>query len=107
MRSFGGRCLDGGALLLVECDGSAAQAWTAPADGTLRVAGQCLQAGGAALTLQPCDGSAEQAWDRTAQPGDAAEVASVTSGLCLDPGAGTVPGLANCDGTEAQRWHLP
>ncbi|WP_330186067.1 RICIN domain-containing protein [Dactylosporangium sp. AC04546] len=106
IRSFDGQCLDGDALLLLaDCDGSAAQAWTAPGDGTLRLAAQCLQAGGAALTLQPCDGSAAQAW--TAQPGDAAEVASVASGLCLDPGAGTVPGLANCDGTDAQRWHLP
>ncbi|GGM54185.1 ricin-type beta-trefoil lectin domain protein [Dactylosporangium sucinum] len=105
--SHDGKCLDGAALLLANCDDSDTQVWTAAGDGTLRLAGQCLQAGGAALVIQPCDGSAGQSWGRIAQPGDAAEVASVASGLCLDPGLGTVPGLANCDGTADQRWQLP
>ncbi|MEV4508149.1 RICIN domain-containing protein [Dactylosporangium sp. NPDC049525] len=99
-----GLCLDarsGGAVQLRRCSGAASQTWTAPADGTLRTAGRCLQPTYGQLGLARCTGTAAQQWD-------AARGALVarSSRQCLT-GRGGQPYLARCAGVASQRWQLP
>ncbi|MEO3873057.1 ricin-type beta-trefoil lectin domain protein [Nonomuraea sp. B12E4] len=67
----GGSNADGAAVQLYTCNGSAAQWWTRPGDGTLRALGKCLDvvdrgtANGGRLPLWSCSGGANQKWTLT------------------------------------------
>ncbi|MFC9331209.1 ricin-type beta-trefoil lectin domain protein [Kitasatospora sp. NPDC057015] len=97
------------------CNGSASQNWTVPGDGTLRLAGKCLDdaASGGAGTLGilwPCTGNPNQAWTYTLAGN---LISHVPGGLCLGiRGASTADGtpveLEGCGyNTANQIWTLP
>ncbi|WP_433431433.1 ricin-type beta-trefoil lectin domain protein [Nonomuraea sp. CA-141351] len=97
----GGSAADGAAVQLYTCNGSAAQQWTRPGDGTLRALGKCLDvvdrgtADGSKLQLWSCTGGANQQWTYTA----GRDLVNPTANKCLD-----VTGNSSADGTRLQIW---
>ncbi|MFJ7249474.1 ricin-type beta-trefoil lectin domain protein [Kitasatospora sp. NPDC098652] len=109
----GGATTDGTQVQLYDCNGTAAQTWTLPGDGTVRAAGKCLDvrggssADGTAVQLYTCNGTPAQQW--TYDPGSGSLRAL---GKCLDAtGGGTANGtklqLRSCSGGTGQRWKVP
>jgi hypothetical protein len=103
---------DGNRIQLYHCNGTAAQRWTLPGDGTIRVLGKCLDdnhsdaADGTKIQLYHCNKTAAQRWSL---PGDGT---IRVFGRCLDDAhSGTADGnriqLWHCNGTGAQRWRTP
>ncbi|MDQ1006628.1 alpha-N-acetylglucosaminidase [Streptomyces sp. V4I23] len=109
----GGSSADGTALQLYSCNGTPAQAWTVPGDGTLRAYGKCMDVRGGAVAdgtvvqLYPCNGTPAQAWtplpDRTLR--------NVKSGRCLHAEGGSADGakllIRACTAGAEQQWKLP
>ncbi|MET7419232.1 ricin-type beta-trefoil lectin domain protein [Dactylosporangium sp. NPDC005555] len=97
-----GLCLDARAgVQLRRCTGGESQAWTAPADGTLRTAGRCLQPVAGRLSLVRCTGAAAQQWDTAG-----GTLVARASKQCLT-GRGDWLVLTRCGGGTSQRWQLP
>ncbi|MGR6916014.1 ricin-type beta-trefoil lectin domain protein [[Actinomadura] parvosata] len=110
----GGSSADGTAVQLHTCNGTAAQQWTRPGDGTLRALGKCLDvrdrgtADGSRLQLWSCTGGANQQWTHTSardlvNPA-ADKCADVTGNTSAD---GTPLQLWTCTGAANQKWTLP
>ncbi|WP_083976020.1 ricin-type beta-trefoil lectin domain protein [Kitasatospora azatica] len=119
---YGGKCVDvagansanGTAVQLYDCNGTNAQQWTVPGDGTLRALGKCLDvtaagtANGTQTQLYDCNGTGAQQWTATASH----QLVNPQSGRCLDA---TGPSSANgtrlqiwdCGGGANQSWTLP
>jgi len=115
-----GKCLaangtaNGTPVVIDACaPGSAAQAWTV-GDGTVQLAGKCLDVTGKGTTngvlveLWTCNGGTNQRWTA----GAASSLVGTGSGRCLDdPGATTVNGtqqeIWTCTGGANQAWTLP
>lgn len=116
--AIAGKCLDvkggssanGTAADISSCNGSAAQQWSAPSDGTLRALGKCLDAAGRGtangtrIQIWDCNGGANQQWQ--AFNGG---YRNPVSGRCLDdPGGSTTDGtqlvLWDCNGASHQQW---
>ncbi|WP_309140510.1 ricin-type beta-trefoil lectin domain protein [Streptomyces sp. PKU-EA00015] len=109
----GGSSADGTALQLHPCNGTPAQAWTVPGDGTLRAYGKCMDVRGGAVAdgtvvqLYQCNGTPAQAWtplpDRTLR--------NVKSGRCLHAEGGSADGakllIRACTAGAEQQWKLP
>jgi glucosylceramidase len=97
----GASSADGTAVQLYSCNGSAAQQWSRPGDGTLRALGKCLDikdrgtADGSQLQLWSCAGGANQQWTYTA----GRDLVSPATGKCVD-----VTGNTSADGTRLQIW---
>ncbi|MEU4394342.1 ricin-type beta-trefoil lectin domain protein [Kribbella sp. NPDC023855] len=59
---------DGTPVQLYDCNGTGAQQWTRPGDGTIRALGKCLDvnagslADGAKVQLWTCNGTGAQLW---------------------------------------------
>jgi hypothetical protein len=97
-----------------DCDGNTgAQNWTVNSNGTLTIAGGCMDITGAKyvnntlIELWTCNGGANQQW--AASNG---EIVNPHSGLCLDdPSSNTTNGtqliLFTCNGGSNQKWTLP
>lgn len=110
----GGNSASGTAVQLWECNGTAAQSWTAWSDGTLRAFGKCLDidawgtTNGSKLLLWDCgNGQANQRWERS---GNAWR--NPVSGRCLDNPSGTATNgnriqIWDCFGNAAQTWSTP
>jgi GH25 family lysozyme M1 (1,4-beta-N-acetylmuramidase) len=116
----GGKCLDdvgnrsanGTPVALGTCTGGAAQ-WTAAADRTLRIHGQCLSVSrsarrsGAREVLEPCAGYASQQW----AVGTGAHLVNGGAGLCLSGSASGTTGsrvwLGSCATGASRAWTLP
>jgi hypothetical protein len=109
----GGTAVDGAALQIYDCNGSAAQQWTASAAGELRILGSmCLDdpsggTPGTAVAVWTCHGGANQQWAPQAD----GTVRNAATGLCLDvSGAGTenaTPVLVyDCHAGDNQRWSV-
>ncbi len=118
-----GKCLNnnppgtgnGNPVSLWACIGGAAQTWTLPGDGTIRVQGnQCLAVQGhGTASMTPvwtwtCDGGPGQTWTVRAN----GTIVNDNSGLCLaDSHANTADGnpiwVYTCDAGPAQLWHVP
>ncbi|WP_235032295.1 ricin-type beta-trefoil lectin domain protein [Actinacidiphila yanglinensis] len=118
---YGGKCADvagassanGTAVQLYDCNGTAAQSWTASGN-TLQALGKCLDvaaagtADGSQVQLYDCNGTAAQQWTR----GPNNELVNTGSGKCLDA---TGPSSANgtrlqiwtCTGAANQQWTAP
>jgi hypothetical protein len=107
----GGAAGDGAALQIYDCNGSAAQQWTASASGELRTLGSmCLddQSGGAvgtAVAVWTCHGGANQQWAPQAD----GTVRNAATGLCLDVSNaltdnGTPAIMYGCHAGDNQRW---
>ncbi|MFG1997266.1 family 16 glycosylhydrolase [Actinoplanes sp. NPDC048988] len=106
---YGDRCIDGqravGAdeaqLTMQRCDGTAAQAWSLPGDGTVRVLGQCLDVPGAStvdgtvVRLATCSGGEAQQFVLN----DNRDLVHAQSGKCVD-----VRDWIKADGAPLQIW---
>lgn len=120
---IGGKCLDnaaarvadGNKIQLYSCNGTKAQQWTNPGDGTLRVQGYCLdvkaagKAVGTLVQLYHCNGTVAQQWKVNTTTNT---VVNPNSGLCLDDQAarttnGNTIWMYTCNGTAAQKWVVP
>lgn len=109
----GGAAVDGAALQIYDCNGSAAQQWAASASGELRTLGtMCLddpsggQPGGPA-TVWTCHGAANQQWSPQAD----GTVRNVATGLCLDVANalvdnGTPAIMYTCHAGANQQWSV-
>lgn len=89
-----GKCADvagastanGTAVQLYDCNGTGAQIWSSPGDGTLRALGKCLDIAdrstgdGAAVQLWDCSGGANQQWVVSA----ARDIVNPAANKCLD-----------------------
>ncbi|MFR0359214.1 ricin-type beta-trefoil lectin domain protein [Streptomyces sediminimaris] len=106
----GGSSANGTAADIATCNGSVAQQWSAPSDGSLRALGKCLDAtgrgtaNGTKIEVWDCNGGSNQQWQ--AYNGGYRNPAS---GRCLDdPGSSTTDGtqlvLWDCNGGPNQRW---
>ncbi|WP_405656773.1 RICIN domain-containing protein [Streptomyces sp. NBC_00079] len=109
IRGLGGKCVDvaganpanGTPVQLYDCNGSAAQQWTAGSDGTLRALGKCLDvtgngtADGATAQLWDCTGGPNQKWTVTG----AHDIVNPQADKCLD-----VTGSSSANGTRLQLW---
>ncbi|MFI9835451.1 ricin-type beta-trefoil lectin domain protein [Nonomuraea sp. NPDC051941] len=97
----GGSSADGVAVQLYTCNGTAAQQWTRPGDGTLRALGKCLDvvdrgtADGSKLQLWSCSGGANQQWTYTS----GRDLVNPAANKCAD-----VTGNSSADGTRLQIW---
>ncbi|MFE9749154.1 ricin-type beta-trefoil lectin domain protein [Saccharothrix saharensis] len=97
----GASSADGAAVQLYTCNGTAAQQWSRPGDGTLRALGKCLDikdrgtADGAQLQLWSCAGGANQQWTHTS----GRDLVNPATGKCVD-----VTGNSSADGTRLQIW---
>ena len=98
---------------LYDCNGTAAQHWTAGPDNTLRVLGGCLDVSssgptnGTKVQWYACNGTGAQQW----LAGPSRSLVNPASGKCLDdPQSSTAPGtrlqIYSCDSTAAQHWTL-
>ncbi|MCF6524124.1 PQQ-dependent sugar dehydrogenase [Streptomyces sp. JJ36] len=110
----GGDASDGTQVQLWSCNGSAAQEWSLPGDGTVRALGKCLDvsgggtADGTKVQVWSCNGTGAQVWEAHAD----GSLVNPQSGKCLDAeGVSSADGtrlhLWSCHGGENQRWVLP
>ena len=105
-----GKCVDvagaatanGTAVQLYGCNGTAAQQWTRPGDGTVRALGKCLDVAGPSSA----DGTVTHLWDchtgssqRWTYDSATRRLVNGYSGKCLD-----VTGNTSADGTRLQIW---
>ncbi|EGX56165.1 secreted hydrolase [Streptomyces zinciresistens K42] len=119
IKGLGGKCADvaganpanGTPVQLYDCNGSAAQQWTAASDGTLRALGKCLDATGNGTA----DGTPAQLWDCTGGPNQkwtvsgARDIVNPQADKCLDvtgnsPANGSRLQLWTCTGGANQKW---
>ncbi|GIE79338.1 glucosylceramidase [Actinoplanes philippinensis] len=104
-----GKCVDvagavntnGTAIQLYGCNGTAAQQWSRPGDGTLRSLGKCLDisgpsnADGTVAHLWDCHTGTSQKWTLDSSQ----RLVNTYSGKCLD-----VTGNSSADGARLQIW---
>ncbi|MFI9385014.1 ricin-type beta-trefoil lectin domain protein [Kutzneria sp. NPDC052558] len=118
---LGGKCVDvagansanGTAVQLYDCNGSTAQQWSRPGDGTIRALGKCLDvssggtANGTVVQLWDCNGSGAQNWAVSG----ANDIVNVQANKCLDASNnssanGTRLQIWDCAGTANQKWSV-
>jgi predicted alpha-1,2-mannosidase len=121
--AIAGKCVDvsnsgttnGTKVQIYTCNGTNAQKWTVPGNGTLTAFGKCLDvsnsgtADGTKVQLWDCNGTGAQQWTYSAS---AKSLTNPESGKCLDdPNSSTTDGtqlqIYTCNGTNAQQWTLP
>jgi beta-glucanase (GH16 family) len=117
--NLNGRCIDipaanpvdGARLQMYDCNGTAAQQWTANGDGTMRAMGKCMDPAGGALTngtpiqLVTCNGNPVQRFTLSA----AGDLVNVSANRCVDikdinPNNGAQLQLWDCGGGSNQKW---
>ncbi|MER6290308.1 glycoside hydrolase family 19 protein [Streptomyces sviceus] len=117
-----GKCVDvagassanGTAVQIYDCNGTNAQNWSNPGDGTLRALGKCLDvvehgtADGASVQLWDCTGGANQQWVVTA----ARDIVNPAADKCLDVRGNdstnaTRLQIWTCTGNPNQKWTAP
>lgn len=105
-----GKCLDvagartdnGTQVQLYTCNGSAAQRWTLPGDGTVRALGKCLDVNasstepGAKVQLWDCNGTGAQRFDYN---GTTRDLVNIQADKCVD-----VRDNNAADATPVQTW---
>ncbi|WP_084959382.1 ThuA domain-containing protein [Thermoactinospora rubra] len=107
----GGNTADGTKIQLWTCNGTGAQQWSRPGDGTIRALGKCMDVKGASsangtlVQLYTCNGTNAQKWTL---PGDGTIRAL---GKCLDASGGSSADgtqliVWDCHGGANQRWAL-
>jgi len=117
--SLSGRCIDipganpvdGARLQTYDCNGTAAQQWTANSDGTMRAMGKCMDPAGGALAngtpiqLVTCNGNPVQRFTLSA----AGDLVNVSANRCVDvkdrnTANGAQLQLWDCTGGSNQKW---
>ncbi|UQX03704.1 glycoside hydrolase family 16 protein [Streptomyces sp. RerS4] len=115
-----GKCLDvagaqstnGTQVQLYTCNGTAAQRWTLPGDGTVRALGKCLDvneastAPGAKVQLWDCNGTGAQRFDYN---GTTRDLVNIPADKCVDvreqnPADSTPVQTWSCSGNANQKW---
>ncbi|MFJ3901434.1 ricin-type beta-trefoil lectin domain protein [Streptomyces sp. NPDC090025] len=115
-----GKCLDvagsqtanGTQVQLYTCNGTAAQRWTLPGDGTVRALGKCLDVNaastepGAKVQLWECNGTGAQRFDHNATTRD---LVNIPADKCVDvkeqnPADATPVQTWWCSGNPNQKW---
>lgn len=107
----GGKAVQGAALQIWDCAGTAAQLWTFASDGSMRALGMCVRlAGGStsdgtALELAACDGGKDEQFQLNA----AHDLVNPPAGKCADArdngtANGTRVQLWSCAGSDNQKW---
>ncbi|MFD9504918.1 ricin-type beta-trefoil lectin domain protein [Streptomyces sp. NPDC060035] len=110
----GASAVNGTAVQLYDCNGTAAQQWNVGSDGTIRALGKCLDvkdggtANGSLAQLWDCTGSANQRWSVSA----ARDIVSTPADKCLDATGnssanGTRLQIWTCTGAANQKWTAP
>ncbi|MFF0728753.1 glycoside hydrolase family 19 protein [Streptomyces sp. NPDC004134] len=116
---FAGKCVDvangnpaGGTVVqLYGCNGTEAQRWSSPGDGTLRAFGKCLDVAGGGTAA----GTSVQLWDCNGGPGQqwrfspARDIVNPAADMCLDVRAyvsddWTPLQIWTCTGADNQKW---
>lgn len=102
--------VDGQRLQLWDCNGTNAQNWTFPGDGTIRAFGLCMDvawgstANGAAIQLATCSGNPAQQFVLTG----AGDLVNPQANKCVDVtgwgGTGTPLSQWECTGGANQKW---
>ncbi|MCT2587882.1 ricin-type beta-trefoil lectin domain protein [Actinophytocola gossypii] len=119
IRGLAGKCVDvagansanGTPVQLWDCNGTAAQQWSVPGDGSIRALGKCLDvtagstANGAKVQLYDCNGTGAQRWAISG----ANDIVNIAANKCLDvtdnnPANGTRLQIWECGGTANQKW---
>ncbi len=113
---FSGLCLDlaadnntnGTKVEIYTCNGTNGQQWTPEPDGTIRVAGKCLEVTGTLVDVDTCSTSTAEVW----QAGANTSLVNPATGKCLDdPGSSTTlqtqVDIATCSGGANQVWASP
>jgi Ricin-type beta-trefoil lectin domain len=101
------------AIQLWDCNGTNAQKWAVPGDGTVQVMGKCMDVtnsgttNGVKVQLWDCNGTGAQQWQV-----QGTGLVNPQSGRCLDdPGSTTTNGtqlqIWDCNSSNAQTWTLP
>ncbi|GID29356.1 glycoside hydrolase family 16 protein [Paractinoplanes brasiliensis] len=117
--SLSGRCIDipganpadGSRLQTYDCNGTAAQQWTANGDGTMRAMGKCMDPAGGALAngtpiqLVTCNGNPVQRFTLSG----AGDLVNVSANKCVDvkdrnTANGAQLQLWDCSGEPNQKW---
>jgi beta-glucanase (GH16 family) len=117
--NLNGRCIDipaanpvdGARLQMYDCNGTAAQQWSANGDGTYRAMGKCMDPAGGALgngtpiQLVTCNGNPVQRFTLSA----AGDLVNVSANRCVDikdvnPNNGAQLQLWDCSGGSNQKW---
>ncbi|NUR95536.1 MAG: lectin, partial [Kribbellaceae bacterium] len=107
----GANSADGTQVQLYDCNGTNAQKWTRPGDGTIRALGKCLDvnagstADGAKVQLWTCNGTGAQQWTYSS----AQDLVNPQANKCLDvtgnnSANATPTQLWTCAGTANQKW---
>ncbi|MFF5249246.1 ricin-type beta-trefoil lectin domain protein [Streptosporangium sp. NPDC000095] len=106
----GSNAADGQRLQLWDCNGTAAQNWTFPGDGTVRAFGLCMDvawgstANGAAIQLATCSGNPAQQFVLSG----AGDLVNPQANKCVDVtgfgGSGTPLQQWECNGGANQKW---
>ncbi|MGW6279527.1 ricin-type beta-trefoil lectin domain protein [Kribbella sp. NPDC055071] len=97
----GANSADGTSVQLYDCNGTGAQQWTRPGDGTIRALGKCLDvanagtADGTRVQIASCNGNAAQQWTYSA----AKDLVNPQANKCLD-----VTGNNSANATPTQIW---
>jgi GH25 family lysozyme M1 (1,4-beta-N-acetylmuramidase) len=110
---FPGKCVaqSGSKTVPASCANVPSQRWQPQPDGTIRLAGKCLTAGGttagSVLWIGTCTGASNTKWTLTPAGPIAVKLASAASGLCLTaPSTSTRLTIAACAATPAGTWHV-
>ncbi|MDX6247925.1 MAG: hypothetical protein QOF10_1285 [Kribbellaceae bacterium] len=109
----GANSADGTPVQLYDCNGTAAQQWTRPGDGTIRALGKCLDvanagtADGTRVQLASCNGSGAQQWTYSG----AKDLVNPQANKCLDVtgnnSANATPlQIWTCTGGANQKWNV-
>jgi len=108
-----GNCVaaSGTAVVVAACANTTVQHWQQQPDGTLRLNGKCLLAGGTTvrsiLAFGSCSGAAATQWKLVSAGPIATELVNRASGLCASlPASGTRLILAACGNTPETTWHV-
>jgi beta-glucanase (GH16 family) len=97
----GANSADGTTVQLYDCNGTNAQQWSRPGDGTIRALGKCLDvanagvADGTRVQLATCNGNAAQQWTYTSGH----DLVNPHANKCLD-----VTGNNSANSTPTQVW---
>ncbi len=114
---IGGKCVDvaaantanGTQVQLWDCNGTGAQRWSRPGDGTIRALGKCLDvlaanpANGTKVQLYDCNGTAAQKWTANAD-GTVRALGKCLDAKDVSSANGTPLQLWDCAASTNQRW---
>ncbi|WP_432940047.1 ricin-type beta-trefoil lectin domain protein [Kribbella sp. CA-253562] len=109
----GANAADGTTVQLYDCNGTDAQKWTRPGDGTIRALGKCLDvanagtADGTRVQIATCNGNAAQQWTYSG----ARDLVNPRANKCLDvtgnnSANATPTQIWTCTGGANQKWNV-